>query len=260
VEIAATDAIGATAIATVAVAYPPLVISPSTITLAVSTSSPVFTNTFTFSASGGSGTYTFGMAYGAGTITSGGLYTAPTVSSTDQILVYDSNGDESVANITVGTGGVISSGTNAGCSLISASGDTAVQMGCDSSEILGTYGQSGTCGSVSQTGTSGTSSYSVSCTGAATTATGNAYCCASPARSAGSYSRTITASATTYVQLYCGVGETILSATATCTSATNTLFPTTLPNNSANEEGYSITCETSTDTAALSVICQGVAL
>jgi hypothetical protein len=199
------------------------------------------------------------MAYGAGTIVAAtGVYTAPSTSSSDQIFVTDSNGDEAFSTITVGTGGVSNgSSANFGCSLISATGDTGVSMTCDTTEVIGTYGQSATCGTSSSTGTSGTSNYGVACSGASTTATGSAYCCASPSREEGnSYTRTISGSATTYLQLYCGVGESLISGSGSCTSVTGTLPLTTL-NNAANQPGYSINCATTTDTASLTLVCQG---
>ncbi|MDR3608674.1 MAG: hypothetical protein P4M08_15025 [Oligoflexia bacterium] len=249
VQINAVDTTGVSGSATVTVAYPPLTISPASITLALG-------STFTFSGSGGLPPYTFSMAYGAGLITSSGAYTAPSSGSSDQVMLEDANGDEAFADVTVGTGGISGgSSTNAGCSLLSALGDTAVQMSCDPSETLSAYGQSGSCGSTPQTGTAGTASWSVACSSGASVS-GGAYCCASRVPGA-SYNRTITASGTTFVQAYCGVGETTYTATGSCTSVSGTLVPTTLPPNSSGQHGFSITCSKSTDTASLTITCQG---
>lgn len=78
-----TDALGATADATVTI-YAPLVISPSA-------PSVVAGGTVSFSASGGVGSYTFSKVSGGGTL-SGTTYTAPATAGSATIRVTDSRG------------------------------------------------------------------------------------------------------------------------------------------------------------------------
>lgn len=88
------DAQGAEGTASVTVKYySPLVISPSSII--------VYTgDTRTFSASGGTGTYSYALISGGGSL-SGAVYTAPSYATTAQVEVWDSNGNNAIASITV---------------------------------------------------------------------------------------------------------------------------------------------------------------
>lgn len=246
-EVVATDSTGATGSTTVSVSYAAVLITPASITISPS-------GTYQFEAGGGAPPYSFSITYGLGTLTPTGLFTAASTTGAVQIAVVDSNGSVAYSTVTVGT----STGTtnaNAGCSLIGASGTGSVTMTCDSSEAVSSTGETGSCGSTPQMGVITSPSYAVGCT-PTVTASGSAYCCAN--RTPGSpYTRTIMGSSTGTLQLYCGVGETVVSVNISTCTTTGSTTPTYV-RSPANQGGYSEICIYSTDTASMTIECQGV--
>lgn len=88
----ATDALAHTSDATVTIYYP-LTISPTSVTLGVS-------STQTFTGSGGVGALTYSMFSGNGSIDSStGLYTAPATAGTDVVKVTDTIGNTATATV-----------------------------------------------------------------------------------------------------------------------------------------------------------------
>ncbi len=151
VVVRVTDSLNITSDAAVTV-EDPLVISPSSYTLAVN-------NTYTFTASGGEAPYTFSIQSGSGSVNSStGLYTAPATAGSVVVRVTDNNGQTADATVTVNPALAISPASVTialnGTQAFSATGGvtpysySVVSGGGTIDPLSGMYTAPGTAGSV----------------------------------------------------------------------------------------------------------------